>query len=177
MDQQYLGDSYDVVKRFLRQVLDPIAPLYSYDKFVPDEMQSSYTLVTGIPILAGTPEGRFGVLLDPDTGVPLPTEGSDAATKRHAPLQFIITLEKRLHPEYMICFDQSYHRKHELTRQAQREAKRDFLRAHGLSSFYYVSHAPFVFVAVKPDTLHAIFDRLILVGIPSCRFEGAETLH
>jgi hypothetical protein len=179
MKEKYLGDSYDLVKRFFSQVLDPIARLYAHPKFVPREIHDLYTKITKLPILPETgPDGRFGIVLDPDTGVRLPAKVPDdtvhRVSPRHVTLQFIVDLNIERHPEYMICFDQSYWRKHELDRKQQREAKIKFLREHGVLSFYYVSHAPFLFMSEKPEILRSILDRLIWVGIPTCRFEPRE---
>jgi hypothetical protein len=178
MKEKYLGDSYDLVKRFFSQVLDPIARLYAYPKFVPDDIVGSYEKVTTIPILPETgPGGRFGILLDPDTGVRLPAKVDDTVhhvSPRHVTLQFIVDLNIERHPEYMICFDQSHHRKHEHSREDQRKAKMEFLRTHGIPSFYYASHAPFLFASQKSETLRLILERLMSVGIPGCRFEPCE---
>jgi hypothetical protein len=177
MDKEYLGDSYDLVKRFLCEALAPIARLYAYPDFVPPGLRDAYTTLTTIPILdAARREGRFGLLLDPDTGIPLPTQKLVGATGRHASLPFIVQLNNDLGPEYIVCYDQSYHRKHELGREAQREAKMKFLRKNGLSSFYYVSHAPFLLVAQQPLVLDSILRRLILLGIPEDRLEYRDHL-
>jgi hypothetical protein len=99
MDEKYLGDSYDFVKRFLCMALSPIATLYAHEQFVPSGIREEYTKVTTIPILGNErPEGRFGVLLDPDTGIAL-----GRATHRHASLALIVEINKELRPDYIIC--------------------------------------------------------------------------
>jgi len=80
-------------------------------------------------------------------------------------------MNEELHPAYVVCFDQSYHRAGGLTRQQQRSEKRRFLSKRGVLSLYYGSHAPFLFAATKIETLDAIHTRLMSVGIPECRFE------
>jgi|SRR6266545_3515339 len=163
----YLGDSYDLVKRFWFTSLGVVAPLYAHPRFVPVAIRAQYTAVTSIPILdADNPPKKYGLLLDPHTGIPLPDELVGEATASHAPLPFIVRESERLHPAYVVCFDQSHHRQHELGREAQREAKREFLRQRGIASFYYISHAPFLFMAKDSVTLSAIRDRLIALGIP-----------
>ena len=161
MDQKYLGDSYDLVKRFFCQVLSPITPLYAHEKFVPPGIREAYTKLTKIQILGTRPQGRFGILLDPDTGA---TDGH--ATKKHVSLQFIADLNREFRPTYMICFDQSYHRKHENDKKGQRGEKLRRLRALGLQSFYYSSPAPFLFVAESREVFDVIFDLLRFEGIP-----------
>jgi hypothetical protein len=168
----YLGDSYDIVKRFWAESLRQLGPLYSHPRFVPTDIRVRYTAVTSIPVLDtdDLPEGPFGLLLDPHTGIPLPAESPAGATASHAPLPFIVQVNERLRPAYMICFDQSYHRHHELSRPEQLEKKREFLRGQGISSFYYDSHAPFLFMAGKAETLSAVRSRLVSLGVPEERF-------
>jgi hypothetical protein len=175
MHEKYLGDSYDLVKRFFCQSLGPVAPLYAHQNFVPSAIRDKYKAVTTIPILGERPQGGFGVLLDPDTGVCLPAQKPSGATARYVSLPFIVELNRKLRPYYIVCFDQSYYRKHELSREAQRGEKMKFLRDGGLSSFYFKSHAPFLFIAQKKETLGRLLDRLVSAGIPECRFQLFET--
>lgn len=171
MREIFLGDSYDLVKRVWCQTLRDIAPLYAHPRFVPQKLQTKYTMVTGIPMLDPACDSSFGILLDPHTGIPLPQESVHKATASHAPLSFIMDMNEELHPGYIVCFDQSYHRAGGLTRQQQRSDKRRFLSKRGVLSFYYVSHAPFLFAAAKVEILDAIHARLVSIGIPECLFE------
>lgn len=84
----------------------------------------------------------------------------------------MVQTDDELHPQYMICFDQSYHRRHELSREQQRARKRQFLQAQGIVSFYYVSHAPFLFMAREAEVLQVVRDRLIFLGIPTSKLEA-----
>jgi hypothetical protein len=169
----YLGDTYDLVKRFWAESLGSVAPLYTHPDFVPPGIRLEYTALTKIRVLdvSDLPKGPYGLLLDPDTGIPLTTESSAKATKSHAPLPFIVQINQWLGPEYMICFDQSYHRHHEISRREQLEKKREFLQRQEISSFYYDSHAPFLFMAGKPESLGAVRSRLVALGVPQDRFE------
>jgi hypothetical protein len=164
MDESYLGDSYDLVKRFFRQILDPIAPLYAHPQFVPTPIREAYMAATTIPIFGARPESSFGILLDPDKGVSL-----RHATRKHAPLPLIVELHQRLGPKYIVCFDQSFNRN--LNLKEQMRAKGDFLQRQGLQALYYVSHAPFLFTAQDSDTLDQVLLRSLAAGIPKCRFE------
>jgi hypothetical protein len=167
MHEKYLGDSYDFAKRFLGEALSPIARLYAHPDFVPASIRERYTQVTRTPIFPNErPQDRFGVLLDPDTGVAL-----GAATRRHASLSSIIEINSELGPDYIVCYDQSYHRKHDLGHEGQRGIKMMFLRERGLPSFYYVSHAPSLFVARDERILNGLYERLMSEGIPKQRFE------
>jgi hypothetical protein len=108
-------------------------------------------------------------LLDPHTGIPVPSEGAAEAAASHAPLPLIAHLNAALRPANMICFEQSYHRRHELSKPDQVEKKREFLRLEGIDSFYYQSHAPFLFMAETAEELSAVKERLISLGIPQDR--------
>jgi hypothetical protein len=172
MRDLYLGDSYDFVKRFWAESLRSIAPIYAHSQFVPDGMRKGYTAMTRIPILdeGKVPKKPFGLLLDPDTGIPLLSQSRVKATRSHAPLAFIVDLNSTLRPAYMICFDQSYHRHNELRKPEQLEKKRAFLQTKGIGSFYFDSHAPFLFMAERDELLSALKERLLSRGIPQCRF-------
>src|SRR5258707_11803660 len=113
--------------------------------------------------LKNPPDVPYGMFLDPHTGIPLPKEGRTKATSSHAPLPFIVEEMERPKTQYGICFDQSSHRKHEsaLSADEQKETKKAFLRTHGIVSFYYISHAPFLFMTKDESVLRCIRDRLI----------------
>ena len=152
MHEEYLGDSYDLVKRFFCDSLKQIGTLYAHPYFVPVGMGAVYTRITNISILGERPDDPFGLLLDPDTGICLPTQKLEGATRKHVSLRFIIELNNKHRPDYIICFDQSAHRKHELSREEQRGQKMKVLQEGGLASFYYASHAPFLFAAQDQKT-------------------------
>lgn len=171
MHEDYLGDSYDLVKRFLAETLRPVGKLYADSEFVPDRIRKEYVHLTRIAILGDeSPESPFGVLLDPDTGFTLSRE-----TPKHVTLKSILDLNQRNHPDYVVCFDQSHHRKHELNREGQHAAKMRALSESGLSSFYYESHAPFLFMAQDEQILRKLFDHLVAAGIPIDRLRRFGT--
>jgi hypothetical protein len=125
---KYLGDSYDLIKRFWGESLRSVAPLYAHPRFVPSDVRERYTAATLIPILNlfDLPQEPYGLLLDPNTGIPLPDKTVINATASHAPLLFIVQANKRLQPAYMICFDQGFDRCQKLNRAEPRERKRAF---------------------------------------------------
>jgi hypothetical protein len=174
--RKYLGDSYDLVKRVWANTLREIGPLYAHPRFVPAELRDQYTAVTSIPILDldALPEHGYGLLFDPHTGIPLPDEGMRGATSSHASLTFIVEAIESLRAGYAVCFDLSHHRSHQLTVAGQRDRKRTFLQERGMGSFYYVSHAPFLFIAPGGASLAAVQERLLALGIPPERFEPGD---
>ena len=186
MREEFLGDSYDIVKRFWASSLRPIAPLSAHPHFVPAEMRAAFKKTTSVPVLELDPpvgkhgavakgakivypEGDFGLLLDPDTGIPLT---ADHATNRvHCSVDFIASLfGAHANLTYVICFDQSHDRNHALKGLRQMEKKRELITAAGLSSFFYKSHARFFFVTRDEATLAKIRKRLSTAGIPDVRF-------
>jgi hypothetical protein len=195
MNEKYLGDSFDIVKRFWREQLACVAPLYAHSRFVPDTLWIRFTQLTTIPVLdlrpprkarkhsskqaqpaPALPPQPFGLFFDPHTGVPLPNEAEKKVSIDHAPLPFIVVENSRLKPAYMVCFDQSVDRRKKNGPKAheQRETKREFLRGRGIASFYYVSHAPFLFMAEDVETLRAIRSRLLGLGIPEQTAKGVR---
>jgi hypothetical protein len=171
MHEKYLGDSYDLVKRFLCQTLSPIARLYAHWKFVSQEIQEKYTTVTTIPILGSErPQETFGLLLDPDTGF---TQGR--ATSKHVSPKFMTDVNNTLRPEYIVCFDQSSRRIGGHGAESQREQKMKALQAAGLSSFDYASHAPFLFAAQNGKTLDYVLQSLRTHGINERLFQLPKT--
>ena len=170
MKRAYLGDSYDVLKRFWATSLGSIAPLYYHPKFVPLDIRKEYELVTSIPILGEIPNSKFGVLLDPHTGIPLPSDFDVRVTASHAPLSFIVDFCQTNDPEFIVCFDQTHHRTHELDKLGQLKLKTNYLEARRIFSFYYLSHAPFLFASSSAETANQIRDHLISLGIPEARF-------
>jgi hypothetical protein len=176
MKPQFLGDSYDLVKRFWAERLASIAPLFAHPKFVPSSIEREYKKLVGIRILTSETVTRkpFGLFLDPDTGIPLPTASSQNASIRHAPVSFISREMNRLKPKDLICFDQSHNRNCGLTKEKQRHSKIAALRELGIASFYYVSHAPFLFAARDVADLELIRLQLVESGIPEWRLHKSE---
>jgi hypothetical protein len=170
---KYLGDSFDIVKRFWADHLAGIAPVFAHPNFVPVEIRPEYEKMVGMPVTDSFPE-RFAVFLDPHTGIPLPTSASRGATASHVSLSFIVDEFDRLRPAYMICFDQSYDRRSGLSKAQQRDSKRAALRRNQIASFYYVSHAPFLFMARDKAVLESMRLRLVVSGVPQARLECSE---
>jgi hypothetical protein len=175
MRADFLGDSFDIVKRFWADRLGTIAPLFAHPIFVPVEMRVEYQKITGVPILPGDRLSKdFGLFLDPDTGVPLPAATQRGASSSHATLSFIVEEFERLRPVYMICFDQSHNRGAGLSRSQQRDLKRAALQSNRIMSFYYISHAPFLFMSRDAAILESIRRVLVESGIPERRLECGE---
>ena len=72
MKGQYLGDSYDAVKRLWQEVLAEWVQLYAEPRFIPGDIRSKFTAFTRIPLLNERRPTVYAILNDPDTGIRLP---------------------------------------------------------------------------------------------------------
>ena len=174
MERDYLGDSYDAVKRLWQQVLAEWAPLYAEPRFVPEDLQAEFTILTGVPILHGAPSRSYSILNDPDTGIRLPDEDNQRESRKHIALPTICEQLRRDAACTVITFDQSDYRLSGLKLDEQRRVKMRYLAASGLFPFYYVSHAPFLFVCASADTRQQLRQRMLSFGIPDVRVETHE---
>jgi len=171
MNRCYLGDSYDAVKRLWQQVLADNAPLYAEPRFIPIELQPDFTRLTGIPILSNQHSAHFSILNDPDTGIRLPGESNQSVALSHTSTAAILDQLRQRRPSCIITFDQSHYRHIKLKQDEQRLAKMRSLSDGGGFSFYYVSHAPFLFAFSTITALQEIRELLLSTGIPESRFE------
>lgn len=169
MDQNFLGDSYDLVKRFWAENLSSIAPIYADERFISEKIREEYTLITRIPILNPSTAHPYAIFLDPCTGIPSPKNPARNPTKKRAPLPFIVSVFEKDHPEFLICFDQSFGFNEE-KKHCMKE-KLNHLASRGLHAFYYTSHANFLFVSESDSMISSIKERLLSAGIPNRRLE------
>jgi hypothetical protein len=171
MKRQYLGDSYDAVKRLWHDLFQEWAPLYADSRFIPDEIREQFTLITRIPILDGMPKKPFSILNDPDTGIRLPSEKNQNEGRSHISASSIATQLKNDCAKCVITFDQSHYRLNRGSLMEQRRVKMDALYRMGFQSMYYVSHAPFCFAVPTRQTLMELKNILKAAGIPANRLE------
>ncbi len=153
MKRDYLGDSYDAVKRLWRDLLQGWAPLGAEPSFIPEDLREDFTLLTGVPILDRKPSQPYSILNDPDTGIRLPGETNQTESRKHVAIPFIVGQLRDERARCLLTFDQSDYRHSPLDRPAQRQAKMEALDGEGYCSFYYVSHAPFLFATQDVRTL------------------------
>lgn len=173
MKKEFLGDSYDAVKRMWREVLRDTAPLYAAPKFVPEDIRSDYSRLTGIPVLVGEPSNRYSILNDPDTGIRLPHPYGKSRGEGRTHIE-IWSISDQLADEKVYCvvtFDQTDYRNLNLTRHQQRGKKCEAIIGSGLHAFYYASHAPFMFAFKRESDMHGVIKRIKEFGIPDERIE------
>jgi len=78
MKREYLGDTYDAVKRFWQELLVDWAPLQAEPRFFPRDLRQEFTQLTKIPMLTDDFPETYSILNDPDTGIRLPGEQNQA---------------------------------------------------------------------------------------------------
>jgi hypothetical protein len=172
MDQEFLGDSYDLVKRFWAENLSSIAPIYVDERFIPMKIRDDYTRITRIPIFHNSVPHPYAIFLDPCTGIPRITNTARKPTKKYAPLPFIIEVFEKHHPKFLICFDQSFGFNE--SKEVSMEEKREALISNGLCAFYFTSHANFLFVSESSEIITSIKEKLLSLGVPSKRLRPDE---
>jgi hypothetical protein len=171
MKRNFLGDSYDAVKRMWRELLSVWAPLYAEPRFLPQELRQDFSKLTGIPMLTNVLPDYYSILNDPDTGIRLPRERNQAEGCAHVTIDTIIDQLEIKGVRCVVTFDQSDYRHSGQSREQQRCAKMRCLVDKGLSCFYYVSHAPFLFAVPDAETLKELEQVLTNAGVPEKRFE------
>jgi len=167
MKRDFLGDSYDAVKRLWRDLLQHWAPLHADPRFIPGDLREDFTLLTGIPMLTDNRPDVFSILNDPDTGIRLPGERNQSESRSHISISFIVRQLAESGARCVITFDQSDYRHSRMDRKEQRQAKMRSLAGNGFHSFYYVSHAPFLFAASNSQALREVRQILIAAGMPT----------
>ena len=171
MKRHYLGDSYDALKRLWQELLADWAPLYATPTFIPIDLRQEFTHLTRIPMLPDDPPSKYSILNDPDTGIRLPGKENQTEGRTHISIKTIINQIRDSGAKCVITYDQSNYRNSGMKLDEQRKVKIGQILSEGFHSFYYVSHAPFLFAAPNNDALSQIQIILKTAGIPENRFE------
>jgi hypothetical protein len=169
MNQKFLGDSYDLVKRFFCIALATLGYEVVIDPMFTGEWigkeETLYRLIGARP-LGDSPNSRLTALfIDPDTGV------RKMAGKRHVSFDRMVA-ELQNHA-LVFVFDQSfsYQAKPEVVMREKLVA----IRNRGCHGFYYDSHARFLFVSRGTENLNMLVRRLCELGIPDSRLRQVNT--
>jgi hypothetical protein len=162
MNSDWLGDSYDVVKRFfvgcLRDLgyqvyVDPM-PTGSWSQ------SASYLEFLGARHVREAKPGKTALLVDPDTGI------GTRSSKKHTTIRHIVGQLDR--HELVFVFDQSFSRGHPAL--PQLGAKLREFATHEVHAFFYDSHARFLFASRSATALAAAREAFVKLGLPSRRF-------
>ena len=165
MNPDFLGDSFDIVKRFFIENIKSLGYQVCVDPMFTGEWtgieHQFYKLVGAVPLGNFVKTGgRTALLLDPDTGI------GDKRSKRHITMEMLVRhLQQH---EIVFSFDQSFRRGGQPIVDIKR--KLNTLQALGAVGFYYDSHARFLFAAKSTQTLMEIEQKLLEAGLPERRF-------
>ncbi len=165
----FLGDSYDLVKRFFILELQALGYAVAIDPmFTGDWMGREQDFHRLLGLLSNRPPKdktlKHCLFLDPDTGL------NERGGRQHASLARIAG-EAQVN-ELVFAFDQSF------SRQASplevMKQKINFLAQQGVHSVYYDSHARFLFAAQRATTLRRLIEHWVRVGMPRSRFISSD---
>ncbi|HEY2323176.1 MAG TPA: hypothetical protein VGJ82_09980 [Thermoanaerobaculia bacterium] len=168
MNTKYLGDSYDLVKRFFSRELTNIGyevvadPMFT-GPWADADKSRLLNLVQVSPERKNV-VGRTALFLDPDTGI-------HERQSRHHVSYARIAGETESY-QLVFSFDQSFSRREAPITVIRR--KIEAMRALGCSAMYYDSHARFLF-ASRVDAVMELREHLLSVGLPGSRLVGAGT--
>lgn len=173
MNPAYLGDSYDIVKRFFCTELSvlgytvTIEPMFTgswnrtereFFRFIGAQLHDAET----------EPSIRTALLFDPDTGV------HRTASRKHISIdKFAHAATKR---SLVFSFDQSFSRQHSSS--LLMEDKLRALQERGIHAMYYDSHARFLFASMAESSIAELRKHLVSLGMPETRLIAcASTTH
>ena len=167
MNQEYFGDSYDIVKRFFVENLIKMNYSVVVDPRFTDEwneakLKEYYKLLKAKPV-HNKSRKKSALLVDPDTGV-----ARKKKTKRHITVDYLV--EQLEHHDIVFSFDQSFSwSKYSLKEMRE---KLVLLKKSRCFGFYYDSHARFLFAAKNLKPLKEVYKQLRSSGLPAHRFIG-----
>lgn len=187
MRMQFLGDSYDVVKRFLLRTVAPEAKWIAFPMFTHEVAAgdiAAFEAFLGVSVasphaitkstdrathLSALTNHRYA-FLDPDTGVKLkPSNGASAVKYVFGPE--LVSLCKQNRDRLLLVFDQSVPRGKERKAVA---AKLTYFRERGLHGFAYLSHACFLVLSGSESVCRAARKHLLASHLPKARLVGAN---
>ncbi len=193
MKSQYLGDSYDHVKRVLIEgsskdnwisaammTADATEEeLVSYGTFLKCEVPAQFVSAPQAKhrgeyferLRQYCRKTRSNIFLDPCTGV-RPEDRFRPSMREHVATSEIAQLISGTeHPELLLCFDQSLARGSEDQGRAE---KLRILSRERVRAFYFKSHASFLCASSDHQVLDEWFQGLLAIGLPSSRFQHQE---
>jgi len=167
MNPAYLGDSYDVVKRFFCDIARSagyavyIDPMFTGD-WTPQQRDTFCRFLGTRELGASSPRFRAALLVDPDTGI------RSRPGRGHTTFASIAGRCDKF--ALVIVFDQSFARGNK-GREGM-TAKLASLRALGIRGLYYDSHARFLICGRSSARVMRFQKALIQAGVPAARFVG-----
>lgn len=165
MNPAFLGDSYDLVKRFFCGELSALGYSVTVDPMFTGNWADGledrfFRLIGAVPSThPATDPQPSALFLDPDTGV------SNRPSLRHVPVSQLAARATTY--ALVFAFDQSFSRQY--APQSVMIQKLDALRQAGCHGMYYDSHARFLFVSRQSARVHNLRTRLLDLGLPATR--------
>lgn len=167
MNRKFLGDSYDLVKRFFCLELSVLGYQVVADPMFTgpwnDRQKIHFFRLIGVAPTASADSMPMALFLDPDTGIRERSSRQHVAFKRIA--------EEAARYALVFSFDQSFSYQEEAADGIQR--KLAALKALGCESMYYDSHARFVFASCAPARIAELRKHLMALGLPPSRLIDA----
>lgn len=156
----FVGDSYDLVKRFLCEEIQALGyritlyPMYTGPWTGAEKRK--YRQLLGITTMS--PDAASAAFYDPDTGV----------HRRSTPAHLSMAQVAKATTEHtlVVSYDQSFSRGCDIS---HLHSKLNHMRQLGCSAMYYDSHARFLFASRSAQPLKSLRLRLATSGIPSRR--------
>ena len=170
MNPLYVGDSYDLVKRFFSQELGKLGYEVVVDPRFTGEwsgQEASFFRLIGAKHMQDlvTPNAPRALLMDPDTGI------NAAGGPKHVSFDQIRKAADLY--EMVFVFDQSFSRQHDPS--AVIDKKLDELTKIGLHAMYYDSHARFAFASKNGAAIDELHRHLLGTGLPESRLALANS--
>lgn len=182
MNVVHLGDTNDLAKRPLMEILAPIeewvvVPMFEggwpeediqrYRRIVSAQLSNMDVLVAAnrTEVLSTKRHDRHA-FFDPTTGVSLPTAANPFTPKLICVTELAAEALRRPN-RLTISYDQSRNRKMPL--QVEREMKLSFLSEEGVAGFIYVAQAPYLIASPDNRLVDLTQDNLVDAGIPESR--------
>ncbi len=165
MNIKYVGDSFDLVKRFFCNELSALGYIVTVEPMFTDTWNDQskvgfFRFIGATPQEVPVPTSRDSVLfLDPDKGV------NEKGGSQHVSFDRL-AMETSKHT-LVFSFDQSFSRQ----KKAREVMKNKFaeLRGRGCHAMYYDSHARFLFASERRKPLRELHAHLLSLGIPPDR--------
>jgi hypothetical protein len=164
MRPEFLGDSYDIVKRFFCETLRSLGyTVYIDPLFTGDwsgEEKTFYRFL-GVEPYGGEKHASesTALFLDPDTGV------NEKGSLAHVSYGRLVD-EAKNH-SIVFAFDQAFSRAGEAGPKLQ--AKLNEVARRGCAALYYASHAHFLFVSRDRKRLDRLRSEFLSRGLPASR--------
>jgi hypothetical protein len=169
MNPAFLGDSYDLVKRFFILELQSLGYAVVIDPmFTGDWMGQEQDFHRLLGLKSNRPPEdktmKQCLFLDPDTGL------NERGGRQHASLERIAREAQA--NELVFAFDQSFSRQASPVEVMKK--KMNLLAQRGVHSVYYDSHARFLFASRHATTLRELLEHWAQVGMPRSRFVSSD---